>query len=92
MKINLTTQTEILTIGNGDLNKNRYLYKYFYEELKDQLEKNPNINIKTLAYNSEINELVLLIFDKDGLTQRGIILGEPILVGPIPEETISGND
>jgi len=80
MKINLTTQTEILTIGNGDLNENGYLYKYFYEELKDQLEKNPNINIKTLAYNSEIDELVLLIFDKDGFTQRGIILGEPILV------------
>ncbi len=70
MKINLTTQTEILTISDGDLGGNGYLYKYFDEEL----EKNPTkTNIKTLAYNEEWNELVLLIFDKGvGFTQKKI--------------------
>lgn len=75
MKINLTTQTEILTIHDGDLDVDGDLYKYFNEEL----EKNPNqTNIKTLAYNvdnAENEELVLLIFDKeDGFTQKKITL------------------
>ena len=75
MKINLTTQTEILTFNNDDdLGENGYLYKYFYEEL----EKNPTqTNIKTLAYNEDRNELVLLIFDKDEekrFTQKKIVL------------------
>lgn len=89
MKINLTTQTEILTITDEDLKVDGYLYKYFVEELKEQLEKNPDINIKTLAYNgdNESGKLVLLIINKEGFTQREIGLGEPILV-----ETISGND
>lgn len=70
MKINLTTQTEILTINDGDLDVNEYLYKYFNQEL----EKNPTkTNIKTLAYNEESDKLVLLIFDKeDGFTQKKI--------------------
>lgn len=70
MKINLTTQTEILTISDGDLYVNGYLYKYFDEELK----KNPTTtNIKTLAYNEESDKLVLLIFDKEnGFTQKKI--------------------
>lgn len=87
MKINLTTQTEILTINNDDLKDDGYLYEYFNEELKEQLEKNPDINIKTLAYNNGSDKLVLLIINKEGFTQREIGLGEPILV-----ETISGND
>ena len=72
MKINLTTQTEILTISDGDLYVNGYLYKYFDEELK----KNPTTtNIKTLAYNEESDKLVLLIFDKEnGFTQKKITL------------------
>ena len=71
MKINLTTQTEILTFNNDDdLKEGGYLYKYFDEEL----EKNPTkTNIKTLAYNEESDKLVLLIFDKeDGFTQKKI--------------------
>ena len=73
MKINLTTQTEILTITDEDLNKDGSsdLYKYFYEEL----ENNPTeTNIKTLAYNEDNNKLVLLIFDKvtNTLTQKEI--------------------
>jgi len=73
MKINLTTQTEILTITDGDLDENDgYLYKYFVEEL----EKNPTkTNIKTLAYNGDngSGKLVLLIFDKeDGFIQKKI--------------------
>jgi len=80
MKINLTTQTSILTISTGDLDEEvGYLYKYF----SDELEKSDQTNIKTLAYNAEIEKLVLLIFDKgEGFTQKEIILGE----------TISGND
>ena len=75
MKINLTTQTEILTINNDDdLKDDGYLYEYFNEELV----KNPNqTNIKTLAYNEGRDELVLLIFDKDKeerFTQKKIIL------------------
>jgi hypothetical protein len=77
MKINLTTQIEILTIHNGDLDVDGDLYKYFDEEL----EKNPTkTNIKTLAYNvdnDENEELVLLIFDKDKeerFTQKKITL------------------
>lgn len=74
MKINLTTQTEILTIHDGDLDVDGDLYKYFNEEL----EKNSSLNIKTLAYNvdnAENEELVLLIFDKaDGLIQKKITL------------------
>lgn len=71
MKINLTTQTIILTISDGDLDVNEYLYKYFDEELK----KNPTeTNIKTLAYNNN-HGLVLLIFDKEnGFTQKKITL------------------
>jgi len=75
MKINLTTQTEILTITDDDLGTDGYLYKYFNEELI----KNPNqTNIKTLAYNGddESGKLVLLIFDKDKgeITQKEITL------------------
>lgn len=75
MKINLTTQTEILTIHNEDLDVDGDLYKYFNEELV----KNPTqTNIKTLAYNVDNDEneaLVLLIFDKvDGLIQKKITL------------------
>ena len=72
MKINLTTQTSILTISNDDLSGNGYLYKYFDEELV----KNPTqTNIKTLVYNEEIDTLVLLIFDKEtGFTQKKILL------------------
>lgn len=75
MKINLTTQTEILTFNNDDdLGVDGYLYKYFNEELT----KNPNqTNIKTLAYNEYREELVLLIFDKDEekrFTQKKIVL------------------
>ncbi len=74
MKINLTTQTEILTITDDDLGADGYLYKYFNEELI----KNPNqTNIKTLAYNEGRDELVLLIFDKDKeerFTQKKIVL------------------
>ena len=48
MKINLTTQTEILTISDEDLKDGGYLYEYFNQELR----KNPTqTNIKTLAYN-----------------------------------------
>lgn len=76
MKINLTTQTEILTIGNDDLDVEGDLYKYFNEEL--ELEKNETkTNIKTLAYNEDRDELVLLIFDKDKeerFTQKKIVL------------------
>lgn len=72
MRINLTTQTSLLTISDDDLNKNGgYLYRYFYEEL----ENNPTeTNIKTLAYNEDNNKLVLLIFDKvtNTLTQKEI--------------------
>lgn len=76
MKINLTTQTEILTISDEDLGTDGYLYKYFNEELI----KNPNqTNIKTLAYNENeegSGKLVLLIFDKEnGFTQKEIISG-----------------
>lgn len=72
MKINLTTQTSILTISNGDLDTSGYLYEYFSEEL----EENPTQTIiKTIAYNEEIHELVLLIFDKEnGFTQKKITL------------------
>lgn len=76
MRINLTTQTSILTFTHDDLDKDYgYLYKYFYEELA----KNPTqINIKTLAYNidnEENNELVLLTFNKEtGFTQKKITL------------------
>lgn len=80
MKINLTTQTSILTISDGDLNENGYLYKYFSEELKklEELEENPTQTIiKTIAYNEEIHGLVLLTFDKDGFTQKKILL-EPV--------------
>lgn len=82
MRINLTTQTSILTISNGDLEENGYLYKYFSEELgkipADELEKNPDkYIIKTIAYNEEIHELVLLIFEKDEFTQKKILL-EPV--------------
>lgn len=81
MKINLTTQTEILTFNNDDdLKVDGYLYKYFVEELKEQLEKNPDINIKTLAYNNGSDKLVLLIINKEGFTQREIGLGEIITV------------
>ena len=72
MKINLTTQTIILSFSDADLDVNEYLYKYFDEELK----KNPTTtNIKTLAYNEESYKLVLLIFDKEnGFTQKKITL------------------
>ena len=72
MKINLTTQTIILSFSDADLDVNEYLYKYFDEELK----KNPTTtNIKTLAYNEESDKLVLLIFDKEnGFTQKKITL------------------
>lgn len=75
MKINLTTQTEILTISDDDLKDGGYLYEYFNQELR----KNPTqTNIKTLAYNVDNDEneaLVLLIFDKvDGLIQKKITL------------------
>lgn len=72
MKINLTTQTEILTISDDDLKDGGYLYEYFNQELR----KNPTqTNIKTLAYNDENEALVLLIFDKvDGLIQKKITL------------------
>ena len=73
MKINLTTQTEILTISNGDLSENSYLYNYF----KVELEESDKTVIKTLAYNEDRNELVLLIFDKDEekrFTQKKIVL------------------
>lgn len=72
MKINLTTQTSILTISDSDLNENGYLYKYFSKELK----KNPTTtNIKTLAYNKDRDKLFLLIFDKEnGFTQKIIHL------------------
>lgn len=72
MKINLTTQTEILTISDEDLKDEGYLYEYFNQELR----KNPTqTNIKTLAYNDENEALVLLIFDKvDGLIQKKITL------------------
>ena len=75
MRINLTTQTEILTITNEDLDKDYgYLYKYFYKELEKEQDKTV---IKTLAYNENINTLVLLIFDKDnGFTQKIITLEE----------------
>ena len=74
MKINLTTQTEILTFNNDDdLGVDGYLYKYFNEELT----KNPNqTNIKTLAYNGDngSGKLVLLIFDNGVFTQKEISL------------------
>ena len=75
MKINLTTQTEILTIKDEDLvnDGTGYLYEYF----KQELEKNPTItNIKTLAYNgdNESGKLVLLIFDNGVFTQKEISL------------------
>lgn len=71
MKINLTTQTSILTIRDEDLEENEYLYKYFWEEV----EKNGITNIKTLAYNETNHTLLLLIFDKaEGLTQKKITL------------------
>lgn len=77
MKINLTTQTSILTISNGDLDVNGYLYKYFSEELDKELEENPDkpiiTTITTIAYNE--GKLVLLIFDKEnGFTQKKITL------------------
>lgn len=72
MRINLTTQTSILTFSDDDLDKDYgYLYKYFYEEL----EETGQTNIKTLAYNEGINTLVLLTFDKDnGFNQKIITL------------------
>ena len=72
MRINLTTQTSILTFSDDDLDKDYgYLYKYFYEEL----EETDQTNIKTLAYNEGINTLVLLTFDKDnGFNQKIITL------------------
>lgn len=77
MKINLTTQTEILTITDGDLDENDgYLYKYFAKELENN---STQTNIKTLAYNENeegSGKLVLLIFDKEnGFTQKEIISG-----------------
>lgn len=75
MKINLTTQTIVLTITDEDLlEQDGYLYKYFYAKLKAELEKNPTANIKTLAYKEANSELVLLIFNKDGFTQKKIHL------------------
>lgn len=71
MRINLTTQTSILTISNDDLSGNGYLYKYFDEEIN----KTGQTNIKTLVYNEEINALVLLTFDKEnGFNQKIITL------------------
>ena len=80
MKINLTTQTLILTFNNSDLVKESgYLYEIFNKEFEEQSKNNPNItNIKTLAYNDEISDenekLVLLIFDGEEFTQKKIIL------------------
>ena len=81
MKINLTTQTLILTIkDDDDLLDGGHLYEMFNKELDEQLENNQDItNIKTLAYNENeegSGKLVLLIFDKEnGFTQKEIISG-----------------
>ena len=83
MKINLTTQTEILTITDEDLDKDYgYLSKYFDEELKNEPEETI---IKTFAYNVDREELVLLIFNKkEGFThQKKIILEDVEPVEPV---------
>ena len=78
MKINLTTQTSILTISDSDLDEGGHLYEIFSKELNEQSKNNSTItNIKTLAYNENEEgkgKLVLLIFDKDGFTQKEISL------------------